>query len=75
MRPDQLGDFRVPSDAFLHPDGERAVFVVAQMDLDEDEYVRQIWIWDGELSRSGTPKHRVERFDAILAWHDKYLEK
>lgn len=27
-----------------------------------------------ELSRSGKPKHRVERFQAILAWHDKYLK-
>ncbi|MEE8457714.1 MAG: prolyl oligopeptidase family serine peptidase, partial [Acidimicrobiia bacterium] len=28
-----------------------------------------------ELSRSGKPKHRVERFDAILEWHDRYLKK
>jgi dipeptidyl aminopeptidase/acylaminoacyl peptidase len=28
-----------------------------------------------ELSRSGKPKHRVERFQAILAWHDKYLKQ
>ncbi len=54
MRPDQLGDFRVPSDAFLHPDGERAVFVVSQMDLEEDEYVRQLWIWDGNSARQLT---------------------
>jgi dipeptidyl aminopeptidase/acylaminoacyl peptidase len=27
-----------------------------------------------ELSRSGKPKHRVERFQSILAWHDKYLK-
>jgi dipeptidyl aminopeptidase/acylaminoacyl peptidase len=26
-----------------------------------------------ELSRSGSPKHRVERFDAILAWHAAHL--
>ncbi len=26
-----------------------------------------------ELSRSGKPKHRVERFDAILQWHDRFL--
>lgn len=51
MRPDQLGDFRIPSDAYLHPDGERAVFVVTQMDLGEDEYVRQLWIWDGDTTR------------------------
>jgi len=54
MRPDQLGDFRVPSDALMHPDGRRAAFVVTQMDLDEDEYVRQIWIWDGDTCRQLT---------------------
>lgn len=54
MRPDQLGDYRIPSDAFLHPDGERAVFVVSQMDLKEDDYIRQLWLWDGELSRQLT---------------------
>lgn len=26
-----------------------------------------------ELSRSGSPKHRVERFEAILDWHSRYL--
>ncbi len=26
-----------------------------------------------ELSRSGTPKHRVERLDHIVGWFDKYL--
>ena len=26
-----------------------------------------------ELSRSGAPRHRVERFDAVLAWHDRFL--
>jgi dipeptidyl aminopeptidase/acylaminoacyl peptidase len=27
-----------------------------------------------ELSRSGVPKHRVERLDHIVAWFDKYLQ-
>jgi dipeptidyl aminopeptidase/acylaminoacyl peptidase len=27
-----------------------------------------------ELSRSGNPKHRVARFEAILDWHDRYLK-
>jgi len=54
MRPDQLCDFRVPSDSYMHPDGIRAVFVVTQMDLEEDEYVRQIWIWDGGSVRQMT---------------------
>ena len=26
-----------------------------------------------ELSRSGKPKHRVERFDAILDWHEDHI--
>ncbi|MDP3983997.1 MAG: S9 family peptidase [Acidimicrobiia bacterium] len=26
-----------------------------------------------ELSRSGKPRHRVERFEAILDWHGRYL--
>jgi acetyl esterase/lipase len=26
-----------------------------------------------ELSRSGTPRHRVERFEAILDWHARHL--
>lgn len=51
MRPDQLGDFRVPSDPRMHPDGSRAAFVVTQMNLDEDRYDRRIWLWDGEQAR------------------------
>ncbi len=54
MRPDQIGEFRVPSDAYLHPDGERIVFVVTQMDLDADEYVRQLWLWNGDAARQLT---------------------
>lgn len=27
-----------------------------------------------EMSRSGSPKHRMERFEAILDWHDRYLK-
>ena len=26
-----------------------------------------------ELSRSGAPRHRVERFEQILAWHDRHI--
>ena len=26
-----------------------------------------------ELTRSGSPRHRVERFEIILAWHDRHL--
>jgi dipeptidyl aminopeptidase/acylaminoacyl peptidase len=26
-----------------------------------------------EMSRSGSPRHRVERFEAVLDWHDRHL--
>jgi len=54
MRPDQLGDYRVPSDARLHPDGIRVAFVVSRMDLEGDRYVRTIWLWDGDRARPVT---------------------
>lgn len=47
MRPEQLGDFKTPSDPQLHPVSGRVAFVVTQMDLDDDRYVRQVWHWDG----------------------------
>ena len=51
MRPEQLGDYRTPSDARIHPDGAQVAFVVTQMDLDGDRYVRRIWLWDGDAAR------------------------
>ncbi len=27
-----------------------------------------------ELTRSGAPKHRVERFEIVLEWHDRWLD-
>ena len=51
MRPEQLGDFKTPSDPQMHPDGNRVVFVVSQMDLERDRYVRRLHLWDGEAMR------------------------
>ncbi len=51
MRPEQLGDYRTPSDARIHPDGSQVAFVVTQMDLEGDRYVRRIWLWDGDAAR------------------------
>jgi dipeptidyl aminopeptidase/acylaminoacyl peptidase len=28
-----------------------------------------------ELTRSGSPLHRVQRFEAVLDWFDKYLKQ
>ena len=54
MQPSDLGNFKTVSDPQLHPDGRRIAFVVSQMDLDEDTYVREIWLWDGEEARPFT---------------------
>jgi dipeptidyl aminopeptidase/acylaminoacyl peptidase len=51
MRPDQLGDFRRPSDPRLAPNGVDIAFVVTQLDLDADRYVSRIWLWDGSQAR------------------------
>ncbi len=51
MRPDQLGDYLTPSDPRMHPDGERAAFVVTRMNLEEDRYERRIWLWNGAEAR------------------------
>jgi dipeptidyl aminopeptidase/acylaminoacyl peptidase len=54
MQPNQLGDYAIPSDPQLHPDGTRVVFTVTQMDLEEDSYVRRLHIWDGAEVRALT---------------------
>jgi dipeptidyl aminopeptidase/acylaminoacyl peptidase len=54
MEPDQLGRARVPTDPRMHPDG-RIVFTLAQMDLDEDRYHRDLWmIRDDDVARFTT---------------------
>ena len=64
MQPEQIADFRIPSDAHLHPDTERVAFVVTQMDLDDDSYMSQIWIADGAGARPFTNG----RADASPRW-------
>jgi dipeptidyl aminopeptidase/acylaminoacyl peptidase len=54
MQPRQLGDYFVPSDAHLHPDGDTVAFVVTRADLEKDEYVRAIWIIDPDGARPFT---------------------
>ena len=54
MRPDQLGDFAVPSDAVLHPDGRRVVYVVSRMNIEDDRYESNLWVHDGEAARQIT---------------------
>jgi dipeptidyl aminopeptidase/acylaminoacyl peptidase len=52
MRPDQLGDYRIPGDVQHHPSSDAFVFVTTQMDLDGDKYRRHLWInGEGRLAR------------------------
>ena len=52
MQPSDLARFRIAARPSLHPDGGRVAFDVSQMDLDEDRYVRQIWVWDPTLNEA-----------------------
>jgi dipeptidyl aminopeptidase/acylaminoacyl peptidase len=61
------GDFRTPIEQ-----GEQ-LFARLQMNGVTTEMVRFPAPEGHELSRSGTPKHRVDRFEAILEWHGRYL--
>ena len=49
-------------------------FFVALMELGVDTMMVRFPDENHELSRSGKPKHRVERFQHILRWFDKYLK-
>lgn len=62
------GDFRTPIEQ-----GEQ-LFVKLQLNGVPSEMVRFPASEGHELSRSGTPKHRVERFEVILDWHGRYLQ-
>jgi dipeptidyl aminopeptidase/acylaminoacyl peptidase len=49
-------------------------FFVALMELGVDTELVRFPDENHELSRSGKPKHREERFQHILRWFDKYLK-
>lgn len=72
MRPDQLGDFSLPSDIQGHPFQNKVVFVVSQMDLAADRYVKTLWMWNGldtfpisDGPRDTSPRYSV---DGTLAY-------
>jgi dipeptidyl aminopeptidase/acylaminoacyl peptidase len=49
-------------------------FFVALMELGVDTELVRFPDENHELSRSGKPNHRIERFNHILRWFDKYLK-
>ncbi len=54
MTPDDLGGYASLSDPQLHPDGVRVAFGVSRMNLEDDRYDRQLWLWDGTAARPFT---------------------
>ncbi len=50
------------------------LFAVLKQNGVEAEMVRFPATEGHELSRSGKPKHRVERFGIVLEWHDRHLK-
>ena len=59
-------DFRCPIEQ------AEQLFMVLQKQEVESEFLR--FPGEGhELSRSGKPKHRLERFEAVLDWHERHL--
>jgi dipeptidyl aminopeptidase/acylaminoacyl peptidase len=59
-------DFRCPVEQ-----AEQLFMVLQKQDV-ESEFLR--FPGEGhELSRSGQPQHRLERFEAVLDWHDRHL--
>ena len=61
------GDWRVPVEQV------EQLFVMLLRAGVETEFVRFPLDEGHELSRSGTPRHRVERFEIILEWHARHL--
>lgn len=53
MKPNEIGRARVPSDAQITADG-RIVFVLAQMNVDDDKYERDLWLSDSDGVRRFT---------------------
>lgn len=53
MKPDEIGRARVPSDCQINQDGQ-IVFVLTQMNVEEDRYDRDLWIHDDKGLRRFT---------------------
>jgi dipeptidyl aminopeptidase/acylaminoacyl peptidase len=70
VQPTDLEHLTIPSDPQLHPDGTRVAYVLAELDLDEDRYVRTIHVWDGTRSRRFTqgPTDTTPRWSPDGRW-------
>jgi dipeptidyl aminopeptidase/acylaminoacyl peptidase len=51
VQPADLAHLVIPGDPQLHPDGRRVAYTIAEVDVEEDRYVRRLHLWDGTASR------------------------
>jgi dipeptidyl aminopeptidase/acylaminoacyl peptidase len=51
VRPADLEHLVLPADPQLHPDGRRVAYVLSEVDVEDDRYVRTIHVWDGDGTR------------------------
>jgi dipeptidyl aminopeptidase/acylaminoacyl peptidase len=54
VRPADIDHLALPSDPQLHPDGVRVVYVLSEVDLEEDRYLRTLHLHDGSANRRFT---------------------
>jgi dipeptidyl aminopeptidase/acylaminoacyl peptidase len=70
VRPADLDHLAVPGDPQLHPDGRRIAYVLSEVDVDGDRYVRTIHLCDGGRTRrfSHGPTDTSPRWSPDGAW-------
>jgi dipeptidyl aminopeptidase/acylaminoacyl peptidase len=54
VRPADIDHLALPSDPQLHPDGVRVAYVLSEVDLEEDRYLRTLHLHDGSANRRFT---------------------
>jgi dipeptidyl aminopeptidase/acylaminoacyl peptidase len=70
VKPTDLDHLAIPSDPQLHPDGTRVVYVLTEVDVADDRYVRTLHLWDGAGTRRFThgPGDTLPRWSPDGRW-------
>jgi dipeptidyl aminopeptidase/acylaminoacyl peptidase len=54
VRPADIDHLALPSEPQLHPDGVRVAYVLSEVDVEEDRYLRTLHLYDGATNRRFT---------------------
>jgi dipeptidyl aminopeptidase/acylaminoacyl peptidase len=70
VRPADLDHLAVPGDPQLHPDGRRVAYVLTEVDVEDDRYVRTVHVHDGAGTRRFThgPNDTAPRWSPDGRW-------